>query len=428
MSKRMYSIFNRSPTNKDTNFGFGGYFPSMVGVNLGAAEKSVVGSIFNRIAIDVSNNRFMHVKVDEQGFIEDIPDSPINRRLLYRPNINQSPSQFIRDIVLTLCTDGVCVVAVTFTNEDGEPEQIQVGTVQGWHANGVSARFFNNEKQSLDTVYIEKCKCAIIENPLYTVMNDHASGVKRLIQKLHQMDSYTAAATSGKINAFIGMDYDMSIEYGKERALKHISQIEEQAAQSKYGLIYHSNTDKITFPNKPIDIDVIEQVKYLEEQVFAELGLTRSVFTGEAKEDANRIYQAKTIEPFCKAIAEGLTYAFITEDMFASERILHTRSLFGGVTGAEIADMADKLKRNAIITGNEVRKELGLIKSDEASANMLSNPNMPMQDQPMGGIDGDQQGGSMDIFGQAQGSTMNLFNQINQNDTESQGSVSNIFK
>ena len=414
MAKRMYSIFTRSPTK--TEIRTSGFYPSLSTIGLGAAEKSIVGSIFNRIAIDVSNNRFMHVKVDDEGFIEEIPDSMINRRLRYKPNINQSPSQFIRDIVLRLCSEGCAAVVTTYTNDDDEPEQIQVGSISGWYPEHVCVQLFNNTKQSIESVVVEKSKCAIIENPLYTVMNDNASGIKRLISKISQMDAYTAAATSGKINAFVGLDYDTSNPLMKQRARQRIEDLEEQMQNNKYGIYIHDSTDKITFPNKPIDIDVVDQVKYLEEQVFAELGLTRSVFTGEAKEDANRIYQAKTVEPFCRAISEGLTYMWISEDMFSQERIISTKSMFSGVTGTEIADMSDKLSRNAIVKGNEVRRELGLIKSDEPQANMLMNPNMPLQDQPIQGQPTAEDG------------KQTLMNIFNQNDTGASRSVPDIFQ
>ena len=144
--------------------------------------------------------------------------------------------------------------------------------------------------------------------------------------------------------------------------------------------------------------------------------MTRSVFTGEAKEDANRIYQAKTVEPFCRAISEGLTYMWISEDMFSQERIISTKSMFSGVTGTEIADMSDKLSRNAIVKGNEVRRELGLIKSDEPQANMLMNPSMPLQDQPIQGQPTAENGKQ---------ALMNIFNQ---NDTGASRSVPNIFQ
>lgn len=403
MVKKMYSVFNRSPTTY-VNLGAAGYYPNSP-ANLVASEKSLVGAIFNRIAIDVSNNRFMHVKIDENEYIEEILDSPLNNCLLYKPNINQSVSQFKRDIVLTMCTEGIAVVAATYWDDEGKPLQLQCGVVTGWYSDYVACNFFCNEQQTMKEVHLKKSKVAIIENPLYTVMNDHASGIKRLIAKLHQMDTYTAAATSGKINAFIGLDYDTSTTIGKERAQKRIDSIESQAAASPHGIVYHENTEKITFPSKQLDIDIVEQVKYLEEQCFSEMGMTRAVFTGEAKEDANRQYNAKTVEPFGQAITEGLTTAFIPLDMYRTERIVMTKPMFSGVTGTEIADMSDKLSRNAIVKSNEVRRELGLLKSDERQANMLMNPNMPMQDQPM--TDSPQT--SNNLFDQTN-SPINIFN------------------
>lgn len=408
MAKRMYSIFNRSPTNH-INLGAAGHYPFTASF-LGGAEQSIVGSIFNRIAIDVSTNRFMHVKLDEEGYITEIPDSQINKCLLYRPNINQSPSQFKRDIVQSLCNDGVVAVVMTDWDEDGKPTSLQCGEITGWYSDYIAVRLFNNEKQSYDEVHVKKTITSVIENPLYTVMNDHASGIKRLMQKLAQMDNYTAAATSGQIRAFVGLDYDTTTNIGTKKAETRINSINEQMAQSKYGIVFHENTEKITFPNKPLDIDIADQVKYLEEQVFAELGMTREVFLGTADEKANRQYQAKTVEPFCTAIAEALTFMFIPSDMYRHERIIFTKPLFAGVTGPEFADITDKLSRNAVVKSNEVRLELGLLKSNEAQANMLMNPNMPMGDQPMSDQFGSPDQSSVNnIF---QGSTQNQ-NDIN---------------
>lgn len=381
MSKRMYSVFNRSPT-PTINLGTAGYYPFTT-TFLGGAEKSIVGAIFNRIAIDVSNNKFMHVKVDGDGYIAEIPDSPINKLLLYRPNINQSPKQFIRDIVLSLCNEGVVAIVNTEWDKEHSPQALQVGLITNWYSDYVTVKLFNNETQSFEEAQVKKCACAIIENPLYTVMNDNGSSIRRLIEKLGQMDNYTAAATSGQIRAFVGLDYDTTTAMGTKKAEQRINSIHEQMSKSKYGVIFHENTEKITFPNKPIDIDIADQVKYLEEQVFAELGMTRDVFIGTAKEDANRQYQAKTVEPFCTAISEALTYMFVTRDMYRAEKIIYTKPLFAGVTGPEFAEITDKLSRNAVVKSNEVRLELGLLKSDEAQANMLMNPNMPMGDQPM---------------------------------------------
>ena len=398
MSKKMYSVFNRSPTTY-VNLGSAGYYnPSSA--NLLASEKSIVGAIFNRIAIDVSSNRFLHAKIDKDEYIEEIPDSSLNRCLLYKPNINQSCSQFIRDIVLTMCTDGVAVVAATYYDNEGQPLQLQCGKITGWFSDYVACNFFYNEEQTMREVHLKKSDVAIMENPLYTVMNDHASGIKRLMTKIGQMDAYTAAATSGKIQAFIGLDYDTSTEIGKSRAIKRMDSIDSQMAQSKHGIVYHENTEKITFPNKALDIDIVEQVKYLEEQCFSEMGMTRSVFVGDAKEEETRQYVAKTVEPFGTVIKECFTSAFIPEELYRTERVVMTKPLFSGITGTGIADMSDKLSRNAIVKGNEVRRELGLVKSDEPQANMLMNPNMPMQDQALNGGLGNQNDSMLNIFNQ----------------------------
>lgn len=377
---KMYSVFNRSPYDM-RDLGSPGYFPVSAAAHLLNTERTIVGSIINRIAIDVSQNRFMHVDLDKDEYIESIPDSPINRLLRYKPNINQTPAQFIRDIVTTMCTDGVAIVAVTETDNDNRPTQIQCGTALNWFADAVETLLWNNERQILDHVYLRKDDVAIIENPLYTAMNDHGSGIRRLMSKLSQMDAYTANATSGKINAFIGLDYDTSNSIGRSRAISRQELIEEQMDKSKYGIVYHENTEKITFPNKPLDIDINDQVKYLTDQVFGELGVDAKVFRGEAKEEDIKQYRMKTVEPISTAIDEGLTAMFVPFDRFKSERVIHSGRLFAGMTGVNIADAVDKLRRNTILNANEVRKEFGLIKSDEPAANSLTNPNMPAQDQ-----------------------------------------------
>ena len=346
-----------------------------------SSEKSIVGAIFNRLAIDVSNGKFIHASVGPNGVLNDIPDSFLNRAFRNGPNENQNGQDFIMDIVLTMCNDGCACIVVT-KREDTKPTALQVGTPVGFYADYIKVRLFNNEKQSYEDVLCKKgVDVAPVTNPYYSVMNDSCQAVRRLMAKLNNIDMYSKDVTGGKMNGVITVPHDVSLEQGKKYAKGIIQSIDylQNYIYNKYGFMVLGSQCDVKFPGKSIDPKVFDEVKELEDEVYAQLGIPKEVFLGTAKEEQIRAYQAGTIEQFWKSITSSLRKTFLHDRQ--EEDIVVTRDMFSGVTGQNIGDMADKLARNSVINPNELRGRLGLVASDQPIADSLYNKNMPLQDQ-----------------------------------------------
>lgn len=370
------SVFNRSPTYGD--YGPSGDFPQRASA-LYLAEKSIIGAIFNKIAIDVSSGRFQHATVDQNGLLVDLPDSSLNRAFKRGPNVNQTVQDFIMDIVLTLCNIGTC--AVVRVND----EEYQVGLIQQFYRDRVKVELFNNDTQRReDVVVFKRGECAVMVNPLYTVMNEGGSAIQRLMQKLGQLDVYSQAAMSGKINGAIAIPHDLGRETGIKQAKDYVKGIAEisEYSYNKYGFLVIGDQSKVTPFGRAIEPNVFDQVSALEKEVYAQLGIPQEVFLGTADEYQTRAYQSGTVEAFWRTISQALTMAFI--DNIDEEKIIVTRDMFSGVTGQNLGDMVDRMSRNGIYMPNEIRAKLGDLASDDPIANSLANKNMPMQDQMYG--------------------------------------------
>lgn len=397
---RKVSVFNRSPTSRP---GPAGSWPSS-SAWLMSSERTILGSIFNRIAIDVASASIGLAKLTPEGYIQEFPDDSLNHILRVKPNINQPPLDFKRDIAMTMCTAGVAIVVPVDTDDEtGKPLTMQVGTAMQWYPDHVLVNLFNNDRQMYEDVFVKKEDVAIIPNPLYTVMNDEASAIKRLMRKLASMDSYSEAAMKGRVNVMIGLPYEYGTPYAEKQARARIESIDRQMNNNSYGIVYIGANDKVTTLNKPLDLDILGQVKELEAEVFSQMGVDKEVFLGTADEAQIRNYHARTRDPFLDMITEAMSATSWYDDK-DNYRIIHTKKLFAGVTGADMADMTDKYRRNSILKPNEVRTELGMVKSDDPAADSLSNSNMPMQDQ-ISGMGSPEQGAS-----QKSAYTPNIFN------------------
>lgn len=370
------SIFKRMPSG---NYGPAGNWNSTVG-SIVLAERSILAAIYNRIAIDVSAADIAEATVDNNGFLLDFPQDSLNYALRIQPNVNQTPSAFKRDIALTMCTEGVAAVVKTIDDPLNQRIQIQVGVPFEWHPKHVKVRLWNNDTQRHQDVLVEKKNAAIIENPLYSVMNENGSAIQRLLRKLSGMDAYTENASKGKINAFIGLPFELSTDFQRTAAEQRIKMIEESIKRSDYGFTVIGSNDKVTFPNTPINLNILDQVKDLENEVYAQLGVPRDVFIGTATEDQRKDYQMKTISPFVKAITEAMNCTEWITNPF-EKKIIATRNVFEGLTGETFAQMTDVFGRNSVVMPNEVRAQIGYVASDDPIANSLANKNMPIQDQ-----------------------------------------------
>lgn len=371
------SIFNANSYSR--NYGPTGWWNSTAGT-IAPSERSILAGIFTRIAIDVSGAEIAEATVDTNGLLLDFPQDRLNKALRIQPNKNQTPSAFKRDIVLTMCTNGIAIVAKTMEDPLEDTMELQVGIPVQWYPDHVKISVWNNALQKDQTVVVPKKSAAIIENPLYEVMNDNGSAISRLMKKLGGMDAYTENASKGKINAFIGLPYEMSGQFQITAAENRIKSIEEQLSKSAYGLTYIGANDKVTFPNVPINLNILEQVKELEEEVYAQLGVPKEVFFGNANEDQRRDYEKKTVGPFIKAITEAMNCTDWVTDPF-QKKVIATRNVFEGLTGESFAQLSDVFARNSVVYPNEVRAQIGYVASDDPIANSLANKNMPIQDQ-----------------------------------------------
>lgn len=351
-------------------------------------ERSIITSIYTRIGIDVAGVGVRHVKLDAVNRYSEDVESGLNDCLTFEANMDQSPRAFRQDIVMTLFDKGVAaIVAVdTVTVSDAanhlEVLNMRVGEIIDWYPKHVRVSLYNEEKGLRQEIVIEKRLVAIVENPLYAVMNEPSSTLQRLIRKLQLLDVVDEQSSSGKLDLIIQLPYVIKSEARRQQAETRRQDIEFQLKGSKYGIAYTDGTEKITQLNRPAENNLLKQVEYLTAMLYAQLGITEDVMNGTADEKAMINYFNRTIEPLLDAIVESMQRAFLgavgTEN---KERIKYFRDPFKLVPLSEIANIADKFSRNEILSPNEIRGFMGIAPSNDPKADKLINSNMP-QPQP----------------------------------------------
>jgi putative sterol carrier protein len=350
-------------------------------------ERSIISSIYTRIAIDVSSVLLRHVKLDDKGrYLEDIP-SNLNSCLTLQANIDQAPQAFRIDTVLSLFDKGCVAIVPVDTTVDPNTNitidiyTLRVGEIVSWHPKHVRLNVYNEEKGSRQEITLEKRFVAIVENPLYSVMNEPNSTLQRLIRKLSLLDTVDEQSSSGKLDIIIQLPYVVKSEARKEQAQKRRADIEFQLKGSQYGIAYTDATEKITQLNRPSENNLLAQVEYLTNMLYGQLGITEAVMNGTADEKTMINYRNRTIEPIVTAVVEAMQRAFIGHQGTAnSERILYYIDPFKLVTVTDLAEIADKFTRNEILTGNELRGFMGIPPSPDPKADQLRNSNMPQSD------------------------------------------------
>lgn len=349
-------------------------------------ERSIISSIFTRISVDVASVDIRHVRTDDQRrFTEEI-DSGLNNCLVLEANIDQPARQFRQDIVMTLCDRGVCALVPVDTTlspiEGGfDIETMRVGEIVAWYSKHVRVSVYNENKGFREEVTLPKKSVAIIENPLYQVMNEPSSTLQRLIRKLNLLDQVDDAAASGKLDLIIQLPYTIRSEAKRQQAEQRRKDVEFQLKDSRYGIAYADATEKITQLNRPAENQLLEQIKLLTDWLYVQLGLTPEVMNGTADEAAMINYYNRTIEPFLTAIVEAMRRNFLTKTARTQKQwIMFFRDPFRLVPISQIAEIADKFTRNEIMASNEVRQAIGLKPSKEPKADQLVNANMPQSD------------------------------------------------
>lgn len=347
-------------------------------------DRSIITSIRTRISIDVADVLIRHVKLDEFGrYLEDV-DSHLNACLTWEANIDQGPRHFRQDIVQTLLEPGVAVLVPVDTTVDPTTKEVfdiftmRVGTVTQWYPQHVRVDLWNEAKGRRQEIVLEKRNVAIIENPLYPVMNEPNSTFQRLTRKLTLLDAVEEQSSSGKLDIIVQLPYTIKTESKKEAAETRRKDIEMQLRGSQYGIAYIDGTEKVVQLNRPAENQLLKTVEYLTNMLYGQLGITEEVMNGTADEKTMLNYQNRTVKPIVDAIVEGMQRAFLgPAGRKRNERIFYFIDPFKLVTMKDMAEIGDKFTRNEIATSNELRQFIGMRPSNDPKADELGNPNMP---------------------------------------------------
>ena len=382
--KKAWNVFtNRDPTNMSyTDIGGGySYRPDRVRLHPGN-EQTIISSIYTRIALDVSQTTIIHARMDLDGRYQETIDSGLNRCLTFEANIDQSGKAFIMDAVMSLCDEGsIAIVPVdtigSILNGSYEIKTMRVGKIDQWYPKHVRIMLYNDRTGRREPITLPKESVAIVENPLYAVMNEPNSTLRRLAYKLAMLDAVDEQSSSGKLDLIIQLPYTIKSELRKKQADARRKEIEEQLTGTKYGIAYTDGTEKITQLNRSIENNLMNQIEYLTNMLYSQLGLTKAVFDGTASEDELNNYYARTIEPIVSAIVDAMNRRFLTKTAIAQgQRIYYYRDPFKFVTSSKMGELAERFTRNEIMTTNEVRQAIGMKTSTDPNADELRNKNL----------------------------------------------------
>lgn len=353
-------------------------------------EKTIVTAIYTRIAIDVAKLDVEHVKVDDNGRYVDTIKSGLNYALTTEANIDQTGRAFIQDVVMSMFDEGcVAIVPVDTTlnplkTGSYDIQTMRVGSIVEWFPQHVKVKLYNDRTGKHEEKILPKKVVAIIENPLYSVMNEPNSVAKRLIRKLNILDAVDEQSGSGKLDLIIGLPYVIKTEARREQAERRRKDIEEQLSGSKYGIAYTDGTEHITQLNRSVENNMFNQIQYLTEMLYNQLGMTKGVFDGTATEEEMLNYQSRTIEPIVSAITEEMSRKFLTKTARSqNQTIMFFTDPFSLTPTEKLAEIADKLTRNAILSSNELRAIIGYKPVDDKRADELSNKNINQSDEEM---------------------------------------------
>lgn len=382
------AFFNRDPTQYlNTNIGVGNYYrPDRPRFSKGN-ERSIATAVYNRIAMDSAAMSIQHVKLDENGrFIESI-DSGLNKCLNLEANLDQTGRAFIQDAVMSMLDEGCVALVPTDTSFDPEItgsysiDAIRTGKIIEWYPEHVKVKVYNERTGKKEDILVPKKTVAIIENPLYSVMNEPNSTLQRLIRKLTLLDVIDEQSSSGKLDLIIQLPYVIKTEARRQQAETRRQDIEDQLRNSKYGIAYTDGTEHITQLNRPVENNLMKQIEYLTSMLYSQLGITQAVLDGSADEKTMLNYTNRTIEPIVSAIVDEMKRKFLTKTARSQRQsIMVFRDPFKLVPVTEIATIADTFTRNEIMTSNEVRQIIGMKPSKDPSADELRNKNLNQSD------------------------------------------------
>ena len=386
------AFMNKDPTYNYQGVGMGySYRPDRPRLTRGN-ERSIINSIFNKIALDVASIDIVHCKLDENNrYIETI-DSGLNNCLTLEANIDQTGRAFIQDVVMSMLDEGsVAIVPVDTTINPKDTNSYDIvsmrtGKILAWYPEHVRVQLYNEKTGKKEELILPKKTVGIIENPLYTVINEQNSTMQRLKRKLALLDMVDEQNSSGKLDLIIQLPYIVKSDARRQQAEKRRKDIEMQLVGSKYGIAYTDGTERITQLNRPIDNNLFTQVESLTSMLYSQLGITQSVLDGTADEKTMLNYYNRSIAPFVDAIVDELKRKFLSKTARTRRQSIQAfRDPFKLVPVNELAEIADKFTRNEILSSNEIRQIIGRKPSKDPKADQLVNSNIsqPNQGQPM---------------------------------------------
>jgi len=345
-------------------------------------ERSIITSVYNRIALDVAAITIHHVRLDDEGRFTSVMDSSLNDCLSLEANIDQTGRAFIQDVVQSMLDEGCVAIVPVDTDLDPKSgsykiETMRTGKILEWYPQHVKVRVYNERTGRKEDVLVPKRTVAIVENPFYAVMNEPNSTMQRLIRKLNILDAIDEQSGSGKLNLIIQLPYVIKTEARRQQAEKRRKDIEEQLSGSKYGVAYTDGTEHVVQLNRPVDNNLMSQIEFLTSMLYSQLGLTQSIMDGTADDKTMLNYLTRTVEPILSAIVDEMKRKFLTKTARSQKQsILFFRDPFKLVPVGEFAEIADKMTRNEVMTSNEIRQKIGMTPSKDPNADKLRNSNL----------------------------------------------------
>ena len=378
------AFLNRDPTYNYRDLGGPsyGYRPDRMRFTRGN-ERSIVTSVYNRIALDAASIDIMHVQLDKNDRFESVRDSALNECLTRNANIDQTGRAFIQDVVMSMLDEGcVAIVPVDTTFNPDVTNSYDINTMRTakiveWYPAHVKVNLYNDRTGRKEDLILPKKTVAIIENPLYAVINEPNSTMQRLIRKLNLLDVIDEQSGSGKLDLIIQLPYVIKTDARRQQAEQRRKDIEMQLSGSKYGIAYTDGTERITQLNRSVDNNLMKQIEYLTSMLYSQLGITQAILDGSADDKTMLNYYNRTIEPIVSSIVDEIQRKFLTKTAITQKQaILYFRDPFRLVPVNEIAEIADKFTRNEIMTSNEIRQIVGMKPSKDPNADELRNKNL----------------------------------------------------
>jgi hypothetical protein len=346
-------------------------------------DRSIVGAIYNRVAVDVSVMKLRHVRLDENDTYVETIDSGLNRCLSVEANIDQTNRDFIRDAIMSMCDEGVVAIvpvdtSISLTNNNSfDILTMRTARIVQWYPHHVRLQVYNDNWGEKQEITLPKSKVGIVENPLFSVMNEKNSILQRLIAKLNLLDVIDEQSGSGKLDLIIQLPYIVKSDTRKKQAEQRRKDLQDQLKDSTYGVAYTDGTEKVVQLNRPVENNLMSQIEYLTRMVYAQLGISEAILDGTADEKALLNYYNRTVEPMVSALTDEMTRKFLTKTaQTQGQAVTHFRDLFSIVTPERLADLADKLTRNEIASPNDLRAAIGWKPSKAPGADELRNRNL----------------------------------------------------